>query len=110
MNKFNLENERKVNNEIISEFAVIKILRSAYNKLFETFWLIGKDAGFDYELIRIEYFDIFGLTNRIHDTNLMKPGLQNESTIQIFWMPCAFAESEAQDSYGFILVQSTSMY
>ena len=86
MNKFNLENERKVNNEIISEFAVIKILRSAYNKLFETFCLIGKDAGFVfvYESLRIEYFEIFGLTNRIHDTNLMKPGLQNESTIQIF--------------------------
>ncbi len=32
----------------------------------------------------IESFEIFGLTNRIHDTNLSITGLRNESTIQIF--------------------------
>jgi hypothetical protein len=38
-----------------------------------------------YETIRIEYFEIFGLTNRIHDTNLLKIGIRNESTIRILW-------------------------
>jgi hypothetical protein len=36
------------------------------------------------ETKRIESFEIFGLTKRIHETNLWKSGLQNESTIQIF--------------------------
>jgi hypothetical protein len=38
-----------------------------------------------YKTIRIEYFEIFGLTNPIHDTNLLKKGIQNESTIRILW-------------------------
>ena len=37
-----------------------------------------------YESKRIESFEIFGLTKRIHETNLWKTGLRNESTIQIF--------------------------
>jgi hypothetical protein len=37
------------------------------------------------ETKRIESFEIFGLTKRIHKTNLWKTGLQNESTIRIFW-------------------------
>jgi hypothetical protein len=36
------------------------------------------------ETKRIKSFEIFGLTNRIHDTNLSKTGLRNESTIRIF--------------------------
>jgi len=32
----------------------------------------------------IKSFEIFGLTNRIHNTNLSITGLRNESTIQIF--------------------------
>ncbi len=44
-----------------------------------------------YETIRIEYFEIFGLTNWIQDTNLLKKGIQNESTIRIFWIPYGFA-------------------
>ncbi len=34
--------------------------------------------------IQIKYFEIFGITNWIHDTNLLKTGLQIESAIQIF--------------------------
>ncbi len=37
-----------------------------------------------YESKRIESFEIFGLTKRIHETNLWKTGLRNESTIRIF--------------------------
>ncbi len=37
-----------------------------------------------YEMKRIESFEIFGLTKRIHETNLWKTGLRNESTIRIF--------------------------
>jgi hypothetical protein len=36
---------------------------------------------------RIEYFGIFDLTKRIHETNLWKTGLRNESTIRIFGKP-----------------------
>ncbi len=36
------------------------------------------------ETKRIESFEIFGLTKRIHETNLWKTGLRNESTIRIF--------------------------
>jgi hypothetical protein len=57
-----------------------------------------------YETIRIEYFEIFGLTNRIHDTNLLKIGIQNESTIRIFWVPYGFANPKygiCMDSYLF---------
>ncbi len=36
-----------------------------------------------YESKRIESFEIFGLTKRIHDTNLLKKGLRIESTIRI---------------------------
>jgi hypothetical protein len=36
------------------------------------------------ETKRIKSFEIFGLTNRIRNTNLSKTGLQNESMIQIF--------------------------
>ncbi len=71
-----------------------------------------------YETIRIEYFEIFGLTNRIHDTNLLKKGIRNESTIRIFWMPYGFANPKyrirmdsfkvrlctkiREDSWGFV--------
>ncbi len=37
-----------------------------------------------YELKRIESFEIFGLTKQIHETNLWKTGLRNESPIRIF--------------------------
>ena len=37
-----------------------------------------------YESKQIESFEIFGLTKRIHETNLWKTGLRNESTIRIF--------------------------
>ncbi len=37
-----------------------------------------------YESKRIECFEIFGLTKRIHETNLWKTDLRNESTIRIF--------------------------
>jgi hypothetical protein len=33
---------------------------------------------------QIKSFEIFGLTKRIHETNLWKTGLRNESTIWIF--------------------------
>jgi hypothetical protein len=33
---------------------------------------------------QIESFEIFGLTKRIHETNLWTTGLQNESTVRIF--------------------------
>ena len=36
------------------------------------------------ETKRIESFEIFGLRNQIHNTNLSKTGLRNESTIRIF--------------------------
>ena len=36
-----------------------------------------------YESKRIKSFEIFGLTKRIHDTNLLKKGPQIESTIRI---------------------------
>jgi hypothetical protein len=36
-----------------------------------------------YKTKRIEFFEIFGLTKRIHKTNLWKTGLRNESTIRI---------------------------
>ena len=36
------------------------------------------------ETKRIKSFEIFGLTKRIHETNLWKTGLRNESAIQIF--------------------------
>jgi hypothetical protein len=37
-----------------------------------------------YESKRIESFEIFGLTKRIHETNLWKTGLRNKSTLRIF--------------------------
>jgi hypothetical protein len=40
------------------------------------------------ETKRIESFEIFGLTKRIHKTNLWKTGLRNESTIRIFGSSC----------------------
>ncbi len=40
-----------------------------------------------YETKRIESFEIFGLTKRIHETNLMKIVSRNESTKRIFWTP-----------------------
>ena len=46
----------------------------------ETFYINNKVEGFVHESIRIEHFEIFGLTNRIHKINLLKRGLQNEST------------------------------
>jgi hypothetical protein len=36
------------------------------------------------ETKQIELFGIFDLTKRIHETNLWKTGLQNESAIRIF--------------------------
>jgi len=38
-----------------------------------------------YKSILNKYFEIFGLTNWIRDTNLLKKGIQIESTIQILW-------------------------
>jgi hypothetical protein len=35
--------------------------------------------------IQIKFFEIFGVTNWIHDTNLSKIGLWIESTKRIFW-------------------------
>jgi hypothetical protein len=55
-----------------------------------------------YETIRIEYFEIFGLTNWIHDTNLLKKGIQIKSTIRILWIPYGFANPKHRirmDSY-----------
>ncbi len=37
-----------------------------------------------YETKQIESIEIFGLTKQIHETNLWKTGLRNESTIRIF--------------------------
>jgi hypothetical protein len=37
------------------------------------------------ETKRIESFEIFGLTNRIHETNFLKIASRNESTKRIFW-------------------------
>ena len=37
-----------------------------------------------FDTIQIKYFEIFGLTNQIHDMNLLKTGLQIKSTKQIF--------------------------
>jgi hypothetical protein len=64
---------------------IILSLRDLYSNPSESIW--------------IEYFVIFGLTNwiqdtnllkkgstnRIHNTNLLKTGIQNESTNWIFW-------------------------
>jgi hypothetical protein len=72
------------------------------------FGTLFKDARFVYESLRIDtkwvFWDFWPYesnpryksfekryTNRIHNLNLMKPGLQNKSTIQIFWMPYGFA-------------------
>ncbi len=38
-----------------------------------------------YETKRIESFEIFGLTKRIHETNLLKIASRNESAKRIFW-------------------------
>ncbi len=54
------------------------------NLYSEDLSIIAKNAGFVHESFRNESFEIFGLTNRIHDTNLSKTGLRNESTIRIF--------------------------
>ncbi len=84
-------------------------------------WLIIKDAGIVYESFRIEtnwvlwYFWLHELNPQyksfekrsmiwIPDTNLMKPGLPNKSTIRIFWMPYGFANLKRRirtDSYLF---------
>ena len=70
-----------------------------------------------FEAIQIEYFEIFGLTNRIHDTNLFKkvhktnPRYESYETRSTKRMNAVWIrESEVRDSYGFVLVQSTSMY
>jgi hypothetical protein len=84
-------------------------------------WIFSKDAGFVYESLRNNTNRVFWdfwpyvsnpqyksfekrYTNRIHNTNLMKHGLQNESTIQIFWMQYGFANPKygiRMDSYLF---------
>ncbi len=84
-------------------------------------WIFFKDAGFVYESLRNDTNRVFWdfrpyksnpryesfektYTKRIHDTNLMKPGLRNESTIRIFWMPYGFANPKygiRMDSYLF---------
>jgi hypothetical protein len=54
-----------------------------------------------YESKRIESIEIFGLTKRIHDTNLLKKGLRIESTIQILKVrirESGFANPKVQDS------------
>ena len=55
------------------DFNVVKTLRmrDSYTNLSES--------------IEIKSFEIFGLTNWIYDTNLLKTGLWIESTKQIFW-------------------------
>ena len=61
-----------------------------------------------YETKRIEYFEIFGLTKRIHETNLWKTGLRNESTKRIFKVRIRKDSFRAivlrirQDSWGFV--------
>jgi len=44
----------------------------------------------------IESFKNFGLTNRIHDTNLLEKVLQIESAKQIFWKKALRIESAKQ--------------
>jgi len=87
----------------------------------ENICIYSKDARFIYESLRIDTKRVFWdfwpyesnpryksfekrYTNRIYNTNLMKPGLQNESTIRIFWMPYGFANPKHgihMDSYLF---------
>jgi len=64
--------------------------------------------------IQMEYFDIFGLTNWIYDTNLFKAGLWIESTIQIFWKQVYKSfecrrDLQIQNS-GFIWIRTCSKY
>ncbi len=47
--------------------------------------------------------------NRNHNTNLLKTGLQIESTIPIFLNATGIHKSKTRNLYGFGLVQSTSM-
>ncbi len=53
-----------------------------------------------YESKRIESFEIFVCTKRIHETNLSKTNPRNESTIQIFKV--RFRESETS---GFVRIR-----
>ncbi len=43
-----------------------------------------------YESIQIKHFEIFGLTNWIHEMNLLKTGLQIKSTIWVVWKQIGF--------------------
>jgi hypothetical protein len=52
-------------------------------KLIDYFLRMRDSYTNPYESKRIESFEIFGLTKRIHNTNLLKKGLRIESTIRI---------------------------
>jgi hypothetical protein len=107
-------------------------------------WVLPKDAGFVYKSLQNDTNRVFWdfwpyesnpqyesfekrYTKRIHNTNLMKPGLRNESTIRIFWMPYGFANPKygirmdsnlfkvrlctkiGEDSWGFVGLVKTGL-